>query len=203
MPAAFAAEVVDEAVLHGIPFASRRALKSLVRAALARRIPVMAPVGPGPRVVAVVGGSGSGKTTAAQRLAAAYRRAGAVAVRELVPDDPELREPFDGLTVVDAPATGVRDTEGVRALAGRLEGLGAEVHLAVPATMSAAAARDLAGALAPLGPTHVLLTHADETDHPGAVVAHAIDTGRPLSYVAGAQDLRPADGADLAKRLCP
>src|SRR4051794_37190415 len=107
LTAAFAAEVVDEAVVHGVPFASPRSLKTLVRAAVARRIPVMAPIGPGLRVVAVVGGSGAGKSTAAGRLAAAYRTAGAVPVRELTPDDPQLRQPFDGLTVVDAPATGV------------------------------------------------------------------------------------------------
>jgi flagellar biosynthesis GTPase FlhF len=202
LASAFAAEAVDDAVRHGIPFASPRAIKGLVRAAVARRIPVMAPVGPGPRVVAVVGASGAGKTTAAARLAAAYRGAGTVAVRELTPDAAELRQPFDGLTVVDAPATGVRDADGVRALARRLRGLKAEVHLAVPATMSAAAAADLAGALAPLKPTHLLLTHADETSHPGAVVAHAIAASLPLSYVSGATALVPADAADLAKRLC-
>ena len=199
---AFADAAVDEAVRHGIPFASPRAIKSLVRAAVARRIPVMAPIGPGPRVVAVVGGSGAGKTTAAARLAAAYRTAGTVAVRELTPDAPELKQPFDGLTVVDAPATGVRDAEAVRALARRLKGLKAEVHLAVPATMSAPAAADLAAALAPLKPSHLLLTHADETSHPGAVVAHAIAAQLPLSYVCGATALVPADAAELAKRLC-
>jgi hypothetical protein len=34
------------------------------------------------------------------------------------------------------------------------------------------------------------------------VIAHAVASGRPLSYVSGATTLTPADGADLAKRLC-
>ena len=71
-----------------------------------------------------------------------------------------------------------------------------------PLRLSAPAAADLAGALAPLKPTHILLTHADETDYPGPVIAHAIAAGRPLSYVSGADTLLPAAGADLAKRLC-
>ena len=47
----------------------------------------------------------------------------------------------------------------------------------------------------------MLLTHADETDHPGAPVAHAIAAGLPVSYVSGADALAPADAAELAKRL--
>src|SRR5207237_97549 len=82
-PAALGTEVVDEAVRHGIPFASPRALKTLVRSALAARIPTMAPLGAGSRTVAIVGAAGAGKTTAAVRLAAAYRSAG-TPVRELM-----------------------------------------------------------------------------------------------------------------------
>jgi flagellar biosynthesis GTPase FlhF len=200
LPAKLADEVVDEAVRHGIAFASPRALKSLVRAALAQRIPAMGPLGASPRTVAIVGPACAGKTTAAARLAAAYRGAG-MPVRELTAGDPTSREPYDGLTVLDAPATGVRDADRIKEVARTLRGVKAEVHLALPATMSAPAAGDLAAALKPLKPTHVLLTHADETAHPGAAVGHAITTGLPLSYVSGADALMPADPADLAKRL--
>ena len=200
LPAALAEEVVDEAERHGVPFSSPRSLKTLVRAALAQRIPAMGPLGAKNRTVAIVGAAGAGKTTAAQRLAAAYRGAG-MPVRALTAGDPTSREAFDGLTVLDAPATGVRDGDRITEVAKALRGLKAEVHLALPATMSAPAAADLAKALAPLKVTHVLLTHADETAHPGAAVAHAISTGLPLSYVSGADALQPADPADLAKRL--
>jgi flagellar biosynthesis GTPase FlhF len=199
---ALAADVVDEAVRHGLPFASPRSLKSLTRNALAARIGTLGPLGSGPRTVVIVGPRGSGKTTAAARLAAAYRSAG-TPVRELGVGDPSADDAFDGLTVLDAPATGVRDGARVREIARTLRGMDAEVHLALPATMSVPAAAQLAAALAPLKPTHVLLTHADETTHPGAAVAFAVAARRPLSYVSGAETLAPADAADLARRLCP
>ena len=200
LPGRLAGEVVDEAVRHGLPFASPRALRGLVRTALAARIRTLAPLGAGPRTVAVVGAAGAGKSTAAARLAAAYRAAG-TPVRELALGDLTAADAFDGLTVLDAPATGVRDTARTAQVASALRGLGAEVHLALPATLSGGAAADLAAALAPLGPTHVLLTHADETARPGAPIAHAIAAGLPLSYVSGADALAPADAAALARRL--
>ena len=59
-------------------------MKRLVRAALARRIPTPTALGPGPRTIAIVGGGGSGKSSAIAHLAAVYAAAGAeVAVIEL------------------------------------------------------------------------------------------------------------------------
>jgi flagellar biosynthesis GTPase FlhF len=200
LPNRLVREVLDEALRHGLPFASARSLESVVRAALVQRIATMAPIGAGARTVVIAGPAGSGKTTAAARLAAAYRGAG-TGVRELAPGDPAVRTPFDGLTVVDVPSIGVRDTARIAAVAQALAGTGAEVHLALPATMSSPAAADVAAALAPLGLTHVLLTHADETSHPGAAIGHAMATGLPLSYVSGADELLPADATDLALRL--
>ena len=52
-------------------------MKKLIRAALARRIPVLAALGPGPRTIAVIGGGGAGKSSAVAHLAAAYAAAGA------------------------------------------------------------------------------------------------------------------------------
>ena len=45
---ALAADVVGEAVVHALPFSTPRNLKKLIRAALARRIPVTTALGPGP-----------------------------------------------------------------------------------------------------------------------------------------------------------
>ncbi len=76
--------MVGEAVVHGLPFSSPRNMKRLVRSALARRIPTPAGLGPAPRTIALVGGGGSGKSTAVAHLAAVYAAAGAdVAVIEL------------------------------------------------------------------------------------------------------------------------
>jgi flagellar biosynthesis protein FlhF len=69
---AFSAAVLDEAMVHGLPFADEghTALRPLVARALARRLTV-APVS-GARAVAVVGAGGSGKTAVIARLALAY-----------------------------------------------------------------------------------------------------------------------------------
>ena len=66
-----------------------------------------------------------------------------------------------------------------------------EVHLALPATLSAAAADELAAALAPLGITHVALTHADQTARPGAPVELAVSGRRALSYVCSRDAIEP------------
>src|SRR5919206_444768 len=78
-----------------------------------------------------------------------------------------------------------------------------EVPLALPATISAPAADELSAALAPLGVTHVALTHADQTARPGAPVELAISARRALSYVIARESIEPADPAALAKRLLP
>ncbi len=91
----------------------------------------------------------------------------------------------------------------MKALAADLKALGAEVHLALPATLSSAAAGELAAALAPLAPTHVALTHADETARPGAPLELALAAGRPLSYVCARDGATPADPAALASQLLP
>ncbi|MGI8780681.1 MAG: hypothetical protein ACR2L8_11070, partial [Solirubrobacteraceae bacterium] len=78
-----------------------------------------------------------------------------------------------------------------------------EVHLALPATVSAAAADELSAALAPLGLTHLALTHADQTARPGAPLELAVRTRRPLSYVATRDAVAPADPSALAAQLLP
>jgi flagellar biosynthesis GTPase FlhF len=226
---ALAADVVGEAVAHALPFSAPRNLKRLVRTALARRIPVLHSLGPGPRTLAFVGGGGAGKSSAIVHLALAYADAGAdVAVIALRGDgalaarlEPRgvaviqaddaasarkrlgLRTPL--VTLIDTPAAGPSSpATQIRALAADLRALGAdEVHMALPATLSAPAAGELTAALAPLGPTHVALTHTDETARPGAPVELALAAGRPLSYVCAREGAEPADPASLAQQLLP
>jgi flagellar biosynthesis GTPase FlhF len=228
---ALAGDVVAEAVAHGLPFAQPRALKKLVRTALARRIPVMADLGGGPRTLAFVGAGGAGKSAAAERLAAAYAAAdaevavvalraadgGAGAAARLEPLGVTVVAADDGaqasrrlarrrpaLTIVDAPAAGPADRDAVTRLAGDLRALAAsEVHLALPATLSAAAADELAAATAALAPTHVALTHADQTTRPGAPLELAVTARRPLSYLCTRAEIAPADPEALAKLLLP
>jgi flagellar biosynthesis GTPase FlhF len=231
LSAGLAADVVGEAVAHGLPFAQSRALKKLIRTALARRMPVLADLGPGPRRLALVGAGGAGKSSAAERLAAAYAKADAdvVVVALRSPDggcalasrleplgvsviaaaDAEqanrrLARRQAALTIVDAPAAGPGDRAAVARLADDLRALGVdEVHLTLPATLSAAAADELAAALAPLGLTHVALTHADQTARPGAPIELAVTSRRALSYVCARDAIEPADPDALAKQLLP
>jgi flagellar biosynthesis GTPase FlhF len=231
LAAGLAEDVVSEAVTHGLPFATPRALKRLVRCALARRMPALADLGPDRRVIAVAGPGGAGKTSLICRLAAAYARAdhevvvvalgsrdgGCAAAAELEPLGVSViaaedaaqaarrlrhREPL--VTLVDTPALGAGSGREAAALAPELRALGAtETHLALPATISAAAADALATALAPLGLTHVALTHTDETARPGAPVELAIRAKRPLSYVATREAAEPADPVAIAAQLLP
>ncbi len=231
LSAGLAADVIGEAVAHGLPFAQPRAFKKLVRTALARRVPVLADLGPDRRVIAVAGAGGSGKSALVAKLAAAYaaadhevvvvalgaRDGGCAVAAELEPLGVSVvaaadaataarrlrhREPL--ITLVDAPPLGAGDAKGAGALAGELRALGCtEVHLALPATVSAAAADELSAALAPLGLTHLALTHADQTARPGAPVELAIRTRRPLSYVSTRDEVAPADPLELAGKLLP
>jgi flagellar biosynthesis GTPase FlhF len=226
-----AADVVAEATAHGLPFAQPRAFKSLVRTALGRRMPVLSDLGGGVRTLAFVGAGGAGKSSAIAHLAAAYAAADAevvvVALRSpdggcalaarLEPLGVSVIAAADAeqaarrlvrrqatLTLVDTPAAGPGDRAAVATLAKDLRALGVtEVHLTVPATLSAAAGDELAAALAPLGVTHVVLTHSDQTARPGAPVELAISTRRGLSYVTERDAIEPADPAQLAKRLLP
>ena len=231
LSSSLAADIVSEAVAHGLPFAQPRHLKKLIRTALARRLPVMADLGGNARTLAFVGAGGSGKTSAAERLAAAYARAdadvvvvslrsmdgGSALASRLEPQGVSviaaegaeqaarrLKGREFGLTIVDTPSAGLADKAGVARIADDLRTLGVdEVHLALPATLSAAAADELAGALAPLGITHVALTHADQTARPGAAVELAVSGRKALSYVSTREEIAPLDPDVVAKQLLP
>jgi flagellar biosynthesis GTPase FlhF len=226
---ALAADVVGEAVAHMLPFSAPRNMKRLVRTALARRIPVLHSLGPGPRTLAFVGSGGAGKSSAVAHLALAYADAGAdvavIALRgegtlagRLEPlgvsviqadDAAQARKRLGArtplVTVIDTPAAGPSYPPAhLKAIAADLQALGAdEIHLALPATLSASAAGEVAAVLAPLGPTHVALTHTDETARPGAPLELALAAGRPLSYVCAREGAEPADPATLAQQLLP
>ena len=208
---ALARDLVAEAVAHGLPFGQPRSLKKLIRTALARRVPMMGDLGGGSRRLAFVGPGGAGKTTAAEQLAAAYARVGADVALISLSDGVDaaqaakrLKRRKPALTIVDAPAAGPSDAAATTRLADDLRTVGVdEVHLALPATLSAAAAAELSRALAPLGITHLALTHADQTAHPGAAVELALTSRRPLSYSCTREGIAPADPDALAKQLLP
>src|SRR3954454_9836401 len=228
---ALASDVVGEAVAHGLPFSDSRNIKKLIRTVLARRIGTLADLGPATRSLAFVGAGGAGKSQAIRHLATAYAAADAqvlvialrtpdggsdlasrleplgisvVAAADAEQANRRIARGDATLVLVDTPPAGPGERDVVSALAGDLTALDVgEVHLPLPATMSAAAADEQAEALAPLSPTHVAMTHTDQTARPGAVVELAITSRRPVSYLSTRDRVEPADPADLAQRLLP
>jgi len=231
---AFARELVADATAHLLPLMGDGDVRAAVAAALARRIPLAPlPAGSG-RAVAFVGAPGAGKTRCAAALAAAHAQAGhtvrvvaldadddgAELTRLLAPHGVEVQPagspsaaraaieeaPAGALVVLDTPAVSPGDAAAVARLAGRLGRAGAgETHVALPATLSAAAAREQLERLAPLKPDALALTHADATDHVGAIVELACTSALGLAYVADGRalpgGLTHADPAALAERL--
>jgi flagellar biosynthesis GTPase FlhF len=223
------AEVIDATISHIVPFGPKRALKHVVRDALARRIPLPPAAAPGARAIAFVGAGGSGKTLCAARMATAYARssdlgvavmslgtpARRAALGELLDRDVEVLDARsagphlafgDGvLTVIDTPAVSPAAAGEVRALAAALKRLGRpEVHVVVPATLSSVAVRGVLDGFAALRPTAIVLTHLDEVAHPGAVIDEAISRAIPISYTSdgSARDgFKPTDPAALAARV--
>ena len=209
-----AADLVDQAVNHLMPFAPTDDVKPVVARALAQRIPVRPVGGRNGHVIGFVGPGGSGKTRCVAQLAAAYARGSSLPVacvalraddggaelgRLLAPigvpmhalDDP--REAAERvaelrssmLVVLDTPGVSPRASAPVRELAGDLRRLEPdEVHLTLPATYGLQAARELLTGMAPLRPDALALTHADETGHLGTAIELAIQTATPLSFVS-------------------
>jgi flagellar biosynthesis GTPase FlhF len=200
---ALAAEILAATISHAVPFAPKRALKHLVRDALAARIPIFSAT-LGGRTIAFVGAGGSGKTLCATRVAAAYDAGSDLDVTLLDLATGQVLAPVaaGGLTVVDTPAVSPTAVAETRALAQQLRRLGHhEVHITVPATLSATAVRRLLDGLAPLKPAAIALTHLDEVDHAGPVIDEAIARGLGLSYCSDADAVLPADPAALATRV--
>jgi flagellar biosynthesis protein FlhF len=209
-----AADIVDQAVNHLMPFAANHDVKPVVARALAQRIPVRPVGGSGGHVIGFVGPGGSGKTRCAAQLAAAYARGsslpvacvalraadgGAELARLLAPlgvPMHALEDPAEAaqrvaelrgstLVVLDTPGVSPRAQATVRELAGDLRRMEPdEVHLTLPATYGSQAASELLEGLAPLRPDAIALTHADETGHIGTAIELAMRTGTPLSFVS-------------------
>ena len=234
---ALAAEVVQETVSHLLPFGTARQLKRLVRQALARRIPVQGPRALGGGTLVLAGAGGAGKSLTVARLAAAYAarsdldvvvlalrpRDGGAALQALLAPAGVAVEVVESaaqakarvaemadraLVLVDTPAVSPGDEEGVKALAADLRRLkGAEVHVCIPATLSAAAARRLLDAFASLKPAGIALTHVDETPQVGAVIELTMAGGPALTFIGrdtGLEDgLELADAAAVAALVLP
>ena len=231
LDAELASRIVGDVATHELPFASPRALKRLVRGALARAIPVAPGASGAARSLAFVGPGGAGKTLCTARVAAAYAGAGTVPVVcvALRPTEggAELRallEPHgvnvfvaangaqaraltepqrdSAIVVVDTPAVSATASAGVDELATDLQAIDLdEVHLALPATVSAPAARELLEALESLGTSRVALTHADESSHIGGLIDAVVTAHTPISYVSSGNDVEPANADLLAAKV--
>jgi SRP54-type protein, GTPase domain len=233
----FAAELIDGATAHVLPLAPRAGLAQAVRATLAQRIPVAPPLPARGATVVLIGAGGSGKTTCCAALLSAYR-AGATLPASCAtltrPDDqgelemilsPKIMNPtpaiapralralrrarVDGLAVIDTPRASPADRAGIRELTRLLGELEPErVLVALPATVSAAAAAQLLEALAPLGANALVLTHAEETDQIGVAIEAACSFGLAPEYMlergrSGGWRLSRVDPTGLAARLLP
>jgi flagellar biosynthesis protein FlhF len=229
----FAEALVADAASHLLPF-HEGDLRAAVRTALARRIPTPALPAAGGRTVAFVGAGGAGKTRCVTGLAAAHAATGAAVAcltlgaqdggaeltRRLAPHGVEARPaqsttaartalrtaPAGALAILDTPAVSPGDQNAIQALAQQLASLRPDdIHLVMPATLSAPAARELRHSLAPLNPTAVALTHTDATSHLGPAIELACATGLPLAFTAddATERFAPADPQQIAERLLP
>lgn len=224
-----AADIVGEAVDHFLPFASGRPLDVHVRTVLAGRLGALSDLGPGSRTLAFVGAAGAGKTSAAANLAVVYAAAGRRVTAIVLGDESDGRDLAKRLAplgiAVHVAGTGERASELIararpdltvvdicdsadpataESLRSDLASLDPdEVHLALPATLSATAASEQHDRQRALGVTHLCLTHADATAHPGAPIGLALDRDLPVSYLCTRATVEPADASVLAARLLP
>jgi flagellar biosynthesis protein FlhF len=116
------------------------------------------------------------------------------------------RGPAPGVTLIDTPGLGacnVTELAGLRALLAAARP--AEVHLVLPATMTAADGLAAVRRFAVLGCTHLGFTRLDEAAGLGSVLAVAIESALPLSYLGTGRevpnDIRPATARELARRV--
>jgi flagellar biosynthesis protein FlhF len=224
-----AADIVDSVVRNVAPFSTPGRLKTLVRNELALRLPVAPAPGPGRRRLAVVGPTGTGKTAAVARIAAAHAAVGQdVACFTVDPadDGASLRALLEGsgvpvqvirgeelavallgesaeLVLVDTPSASAGAAHTVETLAATLATAGLdEIHLAVRAGTASRAAVEMLETLRPLGPNRILVSSAADTTYIGAVVDVAIRTALPIHYVAeSVVDIAPADPRALASKV--
>jgi len=110
------------------------------------------------------------------------------------------------LVVADTPAVSPSDPAGITTLAIELAGLRPEeVLVTLPATSNVMSARQMLSALAPLSPSGIIVTHADETDQLGVAVELSLESGLPLVFIHDGLEmpgaLAAADPSSIAERL--
>jgi Meckel syndrome type 1 protein len=228
-------ELIGEARTHDLPFAGAGGMRDALHACIARRLPCHRGLPREGALIAIVGAGGSGKTRCAAALAATYAGASTLEVRavslgryaagselsELVAPHGVIvqsaergsRAAFDlassragALVVADTPAVSPADPAGIGILGVELEDLRPEeVLVTLAATSNPVAARQMLVALAPLRPTGIILTHADETDQLGGAIEISLESALPLVFVHDGLELpgalRPAHPSMIAERL--
>jgi hypothetical protein len=207
-----AAELLDAAIAHILPFAPRTSLVKAVHGALTARIPSIALLPARDVSVAVVGGGGSGKTSCCAALLGAYRKVGSLpascATVTLVGErgepamllSPRIMQPLaiaspqarqalaqaraEGMLLLDMPPLSPAERPAIRQIATLLGEMQPDrVVVALPATLGAKAAAQLLTAMRPLGATALAITHADETDQLGVAVEAACKFGLAPEYL--------------------
>ena len=114
----------------------------------------------------------------------------------------------EGLAIIDTPRLSPSDRGEIRDLAKLLGQLAPErIVVALPATLGAAAAAQLLGALAPLRANAMVITHTDETDQLGVSIEAACAFGLAPEYTLErgrpGWRLRRVEPSELASRLLP
>ena len=110
-----------------------------------------------------------------------------------------------GCVLIDTPGMTTEDRQAIERLDDLLEAAAAdEVHLVLSATTKTQDIRAALRAFKPLGVTHLLFTHLDETASCASVIDACVESGLPLSYVGTGRDipgdLDPADPRRIARR---
>jgi flagellar biosynthesis GTPase FlhF len=231
----FATELLDGAAIHLLPLAPRAGLAQAVRSALIQRISLAPPLPTRGAAITIVGPGGAGKTSCCAALLRAYRESARLpascATLTRAPEGAELqmllsphvmrptaidaaqairalrKARSEGLLIIDTPPLSPGDRSGIRKLTGLLSALEPErVVIALPATLGAAAAAQLLGALRPLGANALAITHADETDQIGVALEAACTFALAPEYLldrarSGGWRVRRIDPGELAARL--
>jgi flagellar biosynthesis GTPase FlhF len=212
-------------------------LRAALRSAIARSLPIHRALPQGGALIAIVGAGGAGKTRCAAALAAAYNAASTLVTRAVVLGRYDSGAELAGMlephgvavqtaerggrsaaqlassrsgefVVADTPTVTPGDAAAVGILAVELGALAPEdVLLALPATITAAAARRLVSSFMPVGITALIVTHADETDQFGVAAEISLETGLPIAFIHSGLELpgalQPADPVRIAAHLVP
>jgi flagellar biosynthesis GTPase FlhF len=229
-----AAALVSTAISRRGPFSAGGSVTSDVTALIAASLPTPTHLPLERGAIAVVGAGGSGKTRSVAALAAAQAHAGAlVSVASLgapgredelgallhgeaVNIIPAMRTRATaravssarerGLVLIDTAAAAPRDDSTIDVMSEALHSFGLDgIYLAVPATLSSAAAVKLVDSFSAFDLTGMIATHVDETDGLGTIAELAMQTGIPVAYTHTGIELQKgiesADPEQIAAEL--